>query len=279
MGVLLGGAALGLGLYLAILVLLYLQQGRLLYPASTLRTSAAAAGLAGVQDVEIRTEDGETIVGWWKPPEPGRALILYFHGNGGSLLNRRDRVRLLTRDGRGLLLVSYRGYSGSTGSPSEEGLRQDARAALGWLKSYDPKRIVLYGESLGTGVAVRLATEAPVGGVILDSPYTSTADVARSAFWYIPISLLMRDQYRSIDRIGHLNVPLLIMHGEEDSVIPIALSRALFAAANEPKRFVALPGVDHVAVLEAGGLEPVRRFLEEIETGLRPPDTLSRPAP
>jgi uncharacterized protein len=100
-GVLLGGAALAFGLYFALVVLLYLQQGRLLYPASTLRTSAAQARLAGVEDVEIRTEDGETIVGWWKPPEPGRALILYFHGNGGSLLNRRDRVRLLTHEGRG----------------------------------------------------------------------------------------------------------------------------------------------------------------------------------
>jgi fermentation-respiration switch protein FrsA (DUF1100 family) len=114
---------------------------------------------------------------------------------------------------------------------------------------------------------VKLATEARVGGVILDSPYTSTADVARSAFWYVPVTLLLRDQYRSVDRIGRLNVPLLVMHGEEDSVIPIALSRRLFAAANEPKRFVALPGVDHVAVLEAGGFEPVRRFLEEIEAG------------
>jgi fermentation-respiration switch protein FrsA (DUF1100 family) len=278
-GLLFGGAALALGLYLALVLLLYLQQGRLLYPASTLRTSAAQARLAGIEDVEIRTEDGETIVGWWKPPEPGRALILYFHGNGGSLLNRRDRVRLLTRDGRGLLMVSYRGYSGSTGSPSEEGLRQDARAALSWLNSYDPKRIVLYGESLGTGVAVRLATEAPVGGVILDSPYTSTADVARSAFWYMPITLLMRDQYRSIDRIVRLHAPLLVMHGEADSVIPIALSRALFAAANEPKRFVALPGVDHVAVLESGGLEPVRRFLDEIEAGWGQSDVARRPAP
>jgi fermentation-respiration switch protein FrsA (DUF1100 family) len=267
-GLVLGAAALALGLYLALVALLYLQQRRFLYPASPLRTSAAEAGLAGVQDVAIRTDDGETLVAWWKPPEPGRALILYFHGNGGSLLNRRERVRLLTRDGRGLLIVSYRGYSGSTGSPSEEGLRLDARAALDWLNSYEPRRIVLYGESLGTGVAVKLATEARVGGVILDSPYTSTADVARSAFWYVPVTLLLRDQYRSVDRIGRLNVPLLVMHGEEDSVIPIALSRTLFAAANEPKRFVALPGVDHVAVLEAGGFEPVRRFLEETEAGL-----------
>jgi fermentation-respiration switch protein FrsA (DUF1100 family) len=267
-GLLVAAATLALGLYLALVVLLFAQQRRFLYPASPQRVSAAEAGLDGVQDLEIRTEDGETLVAWWRPPEPGRALVLYFHGNGGSLLNRRERVRMLTRDGRGLLIVSYRGYSGSTGSPSEAGLRRDARAALAWLKSYEPKRIVLYGESLGTGVAVKLATEAPVGGVILDSPYTSTADVARGAFWFVPVTLLLRDQYRSIDRIGRLHLPLLVLHGEQDSVIPIALSRALFAAANEPKRFVALPGIDHVSVLEGGGIEPVRRFLDEVEAGL-----------
>ena len=266
---LVGNAVLIGGLiYLALLALLYTQQRRLLFPASSLRVTAAEAGLPEMQDVEIRTADGERILGWWKPPEPGRALILYFHGNGGSLWNRRERVRLLTRDGRGLLIVSYRGYSGSTGSPSEEGLREDARAARDWLNSCQPERIVLYGESLGTGVAVRLATERPVGGVILDAPYTSTADVARGVYWFLPIALLMRDQFRSIDRIGDVKVPLLVMHGEEDAVIPIALSELLFKAANEPKRYVRLPGIDHVSILEAGGIDHVRSFLGEVEKRL-----------
>ena len=266
---LVGNAVLIGGLiYLALLALLYTQQRRLLFPASSLRVTAAEAGLPEMQDVEIRTADGERILGWWKPPEPGRALLLYFHGNGGSLWNRRERVRLLTRDGRGLLIVSYRGYSGSTGSPSEEGLREDARAARDWLNSYQPERIVLYGESLGTGVAVRLATERPVGGVILDAPYTSTADVARGVYWFLPIALLMRDQFRSIDRIGDVKVPLLVMHGEEDAVIPIALSELLFNAANEPKRYVRLPGIDHGSILEAGGSDHVRSFLNEVEKRL-----------
>jgi hypothetical protein len=261
-------ALAGGAIYLALLGLVYTQQRRLLFPASPLRVTAAAAGLPDVRDVEIATADGERLVAWWKPPEPGRALVLYFHGNGGSLLNRRDRVRLLTRDGRGILIVSYRGYSGSTGSPSEEGLREDARAARDWLNSYAPERIVLYGESLGTGVAVRLATERQVGGVILDAPYTSTADIARGAFWYLPVALLMRDQFRSVDRIGAVRVPLLVLHGEEDAVIPIALSELLFKAANEPKRYLRLPGVDHVSVLESGGIDAVRSFLAEIEVKL-----------
>ena len=262
-------AGLGAIAYLAIIALVYTQQRRLLFPASPVRISAAQAGLDGVQDVVIATSDGEQLVAWWKPPEPGRALLLYFHGNGGSLLNRRDRVRMLTQDGRGILIVSYRGYSGSTGTPSESGLREDARAARDWLSTYEPGRIVLYGESLGTGVAVRLATERQVGGVILDAPYTSTADIAKGLFWYLPVALLMRDQFRSIDRIGDIKVPLLVMHGEEDSVIPIALSELLFKAANEPKRYLRLPGTDHVSVLESGGIDAVRRFLIEIEGRLR----------
>ena len=262
-------AGLGAIAYLAIIALVYTQQRRLLFPASPVRISAAQAGLDGVQDVVIATSDGEQLVAWWKPPEPGRALLLYFHGNGGSLLNRRDRVRMLTQDGRGILIVSYRGYSGSTGTPSESGLREDARAARDWLSTYEPGRIVLYGESLGTGVAVRLATERQVGGVILDAPYTSTADIAKGLFWYLPVALLMRDQFRSIDRIGDIKVPLLVMHGEEDSVIPIALSELLFKAANEPKRYLRLPGTDHVSVLESGGIDAVRRFLVEIEGRLQ----------
>jgi fermentation-respiration switch protein FrsA (DUF1100 family) len=263
-----GLVAAAAGLYLVLLLLLFVQQRRFLFPASSVRTSAAAAGLAGVEDVVIRTADGQELVGWWKAPRPGRALVLYFHGNGGNLLNRRERLRMLSQDGRGVLLVSYRGYSGSTGSPSEAGLRLDARAAYGWLKTYAPERIVLYGESLGTGVAVKLATEVPVGGVVLDAPYTSTAAVAQTSFWFVPVSLLMRDQFRSIDRIGRLHRPLLVLHGEADGIIPIALSRALFAAANEPKRYVSLPGVDHVGVLEHGGVDHVRRFLDEVEAKL-----------
>lgn len=261
-------AAAALLIYVAVLALIWSQQRRMLFPASPLRTNVVESGLVGFEDVAIRTEDGETLMGWWKPPQPGRVLLLYFHGNGGSLLNRRDRARLLTQDGRGLLLVSYRGYSGSTGSPSEAGLRSDARAAYRWLASYEPRRIVLYGESLGTGVAVRLATEAPVGGVILDAPYTSTADIAKSLFPYLPVALLMRDQFRSVDRIARLHLPLLIMHGDRDGVVPIALSQTLFERANEPKHYVRLPGVEHEGVLEGGGLREVRRFLDEIEAGL-----------
>lgn len=259
-------ALLVLVLYGALLAVTYTFQRSLQYFPSTARFTAAEIGLMGFADLVLRTADGESIVAWWKPPEPGRAVLVYFHGNGGSLWNRQDRARRLTEDGRGLLLVSYRGYSGSTGAPSEEGLRRDAEAAYGFVaQRYEPGRIVLYGESLGTGVAVALAAERAHGGLILDAPFTSAADVARRQYWFLPVDWLMRDQFRSLDRVGGLKSPLLVLHGDQDGIIPIALGERLFAAAPEPKRFVRLPGVGHAEVLERGGLGPVRTFLAEVE--------------
>jgi hypothetical protein len=204
---------------------------------------------------------------------------VYFHGNGGSLFNRRFRARALLEDGRGLLMVSYRGYSGSTGSPSEAGLHQDARAAYDWVTGgYEPGRLVLYGESLGSGVAVRLAAERPVGGIVLDAPYTATADIARSLYWWLPVDLLMRDPFRSIDHVGRLAAPLLVLHGERDRLVPIAMGERLFAAAPEPKRFVRLPG-GHETNLEQG-IDAVRGFLAEVEARMPappPPEEAARP--
>lgn len=258
-------------LYALLLAGMFFGQRGLLYPASSRVATAVEAGLADFTDVTLETSDGERLVGYWKPPEPSRALIVYFHGNGGSLWNRRERAAALGRDGRGVLLVSYRGYSGSTGSPTEEGLHRDARAAYDFaLRHADAARIVLYGESLGTGVAVRLASEQPVGGVVLDAPYTSTADVARLTYWWIPIDLLMRDQFRSIDVIENVKAPLLVMHGTRDGIIPFDQGRRLYEAASAPKRFLRLDDVGHARVLEGGGLTAVQAFLTTIEERARP---------
>lgn len=262
----LGAAILG---YMALVALLFSQQRRLIYHPFVERISAPEAGLAGFEDVVLPTEDGEKLVGWWKPPAPGRAVLIYFHGNAGSLINRRDRALMLTGDGRGLLMVSYRGYSGSTGSPSETGLKRDAEAAYRHLASYAPGRIVPYGESLGTGVATWLASRRPVGGLVLDAPYSSLTDVARHHFWFLPVGLLLRDRFASVDVIGAVKAPVLMLHGDRDAVIPLALGERLFEAAPEPKRFVTLPGVDHVGTLESGGLAQVRAFLSGVEERFR----------
>lgn len=252
--------------YGIVLAALFFMQRSLLYPASDRRSTVAEAGLGEFQDLVLQTTDNERLVGWWKPPQPGKAIVLYFHGNGGSLWNRRLRAQALTETGRGLLMVSYRGYSGSSGTPSEEGLRTDARAAYEWLsRSYEASRIVVYGESLGTGVAVHLASEKPVAGLVLDAPYTSTADVASLMYWYVPVRWLMLDQFRSLDIIRQVKAPILIMHGTADRVIPFVFGEQLFQAAPEPKQFLRLDGEGHSKNLEQGGLKAVDAFIADRE--------------
>jgi uncharacterized protein len=263
-----------LALYVCALAVLFVNQRSLLYPASDRRTTAAEAGLSGFQDLVLQTPDGERLVAWWKPPQPGKALILYFHGNGGSLWNGRLRAQALTASGRGLLMISYRGYSGSTGSPTEMGLHTDARTAYDWVRqSYEASRLVAYGESLGTGVAVRLASEQPLAGLILDAPYTSTADVASLIYWYVPVSWLMLDQFRSLDIIQQVRAPILILHDTDDRTIPFTFGERLYAAAPEPKRFVRIESGSHSRNLEQGGMAAVEDFLAAIED--RQPDRFS----
>jgi fermentation-respiration switch protein FrsA (DUF1100 family) len=165
-------------------------------------------------------------------------------------------------DGTGLVALSYRGYAGSSGKPSERGLLQDAAAAYAFAaERYQAERIVVWGFSLGTGVAVALAAEKPVGKLILEAPYTSTVDVAAALLRIVPVSLLMRDQFHSDQRIARLSAPLLVMHGDSDPAIPISFGERLFALAHEPKQFVRFPGGGHDNLDDYGAIETARRFI------------------
>src|SRR5262249_30784559 len=153
-----------------------------------------------------------------------KPVVLYFHGNGGSLRGRVDRFRDLTADGTGLVALSYRGYGGSSGAPAQGGLVNDAGAAHRLTRARSPAgSIVLWGESLGTGVAVALAAQKPVGHLILQSPFTSAADVGAHTYWFVPVRLLMKDQFRSDLRIGKVTAPVLVLHGDRDDIVPMAL--------------------------------------------------------
>jgi len=172
--------------------------------------------------------------------------VLYLHGNGASLRWRLDRFRALTADGTGLVGLSYRGYGGSSGTPTEAGLIKDAEAAYAFTAArYAPARIVLWGESLGSGVAVALAAEKPVGHVVLQSPFTSAAEVGAQRYWFAPVRLLMKDQFRSDLRIGKVTAPVLVLHGDRDTVVPFALGERLYGLIKAPKRFVGFPGAGH----------------------------------
>jgi fermentation-respiration switch protein FrsA (DUF1100 family) len=251
-----------IAVYAGLVVLLYLGQRWLMYLPDTTRTAPAAAHLPQAEEVTLATVDGERLIAWHVAPRDGRPVILYFQGNGGALRHRGHRFAALTKDGFGLLAVAYRGFGGSTGSPSEAGLLMDADAAHAFCaERYGPGRIVAFGESLGTGVAVALAATREVGRLILQAPYTSTADVARRAYPFVPIGLLMKDQFRSDLRASAVTAPTLILHGTADTTIPIALGERLYAAIRAPKRFVRLAGADHEDLDDFRALDVVRDFL------------------
>ena len=245
--------------------LMYVAQRSLMYHPERLRTPPEAVGLFGAQEIVLDTADGEKVIVWYVPPRPGKPLVLYFHGNGGSLRYRADRFRALSEDGTGLVALSYRGYGGSTGSPSEAGLIADAEAAFAFAAArMPPQRVVVFGESLGSGVAVALAATHRIGGVVLEAPFTSAADIGAAAYWYLPVRLLMKDPFHSDERIGRVTAPLLVLHGERDGVVPIAQGERLFSLANEPKRFLRFAEGGHSDLDRYGALEAVRLFLGQI---------------
>ena len=244
---------------------MYVAQRSLQYFPEKARLPPVAANFSEAEEIVLDTPDGEKIVVWHVPPREGRPVVLYMHGNGGSLFHRAERFRAIIAEGNGLVGLSYRGYGGSTGRPTEAGLKTDGETAYQFAASrYTPQRIVAWGESLGTGVATTLASEHPVGRLILESPFTSAADVGASVYWFLPVRLLMKDQFRSDERIGKVRVPLLIIHGAKDRVVPMVLGERLFALANEPKRMFRFPDGGHVDLDSHGAKEVWRAFLSEM---------------
>lgn len=246
------------------LAAMFFLQRAILFPVpSTERIAPSAAGFAQAEEHVLTTADGERIVVWHMPARPGRPVILYFHGNGDYLAGFFARFRDFIADGTGIIAPAYRGYSGSTGRPSEEGLLRDAEAAYAFAAArYAAERIVVWGFSLGSGPAVALAAERPVGKLILEAPYSSIVDVAASAFPIFPVRRLMKDPFRSDLRIARVKVPLLAMHGARDATIPIGFGDRLFALANEPKQFVRFPDGGHNDLDDFGASAVARRFID-----------------
>jgi len=254
--------------YGGLLMALYLMQRAIMYPVPQVeRVAPAAAGLPQAQDLVLETADGEKVIAWHVPARAGKPVVLFFHGNGEVLAWRVPRFRALVADGTGLIAVSFRGYGGSTGTPSEAGLIADGEAAYRFAAArYAPGRIVPFGYSLGSGVAVAVAATHPVGGLILEAPYTSTVDVAAAAFPYLPVRALLRDRYHSDRRIGAVRAPVLVLHGVKDKVISIGFGERLFALASEPKRMVRFPDADHVNGDDAGVVKAAREFMASLPT-------------
>lgn len=239
-----------LGAYLSLIAGLFVLQRAMLYPADreTPDLAQAQAGVPGLQEVTTETADGLRLAHWYLPPaEPSAPVLVVFHGNAGHRGDRLAKLAALIRAGYGLLIAGYRGYGGNPGRPTESNLTADAHGLLDWLagQGIAPARTVLYGESLGTGIAVKLAVARPAAAVILEAPYTSIARVAQSHYWYLPARWLVLDKWDSVSRIGGLGMPLLVIHGARDGTIPLRFGRQLFAAAPEPKEFLLLDQAGH----------------------------------
>ena len=249
--------------YLGGLVALFLLQRSFLFPIpQAVRTAPAAAGFPQAEEHLLTTDDGEKVIVWHVAAKPGHPVVLYFHGNGDFLAGFFGRFRDLIADGTGIVALSYRGYAGSSGQPSEQGLLKDAAAAYVFTTArYSADRIVAWGFSLGSGVAVALAAEQPVAKLILEAPYTSIADVAASVFPIFPVRLVLRDPFHTDARIAWVKAPLLIMHGARDHTIPIGFGERLFALAHEPKQFVRFPEGGHHDLEDYGAMEAARHFI------------------
>jgi fermentation-respiration switch protein FrsA (DUF1100 family) len=233
--------------YTAVLVLVFLLQSTLVFHPGVGRGAGASPESYGLrhETVSLPTADGETLHGWWVPADGERGTVLFFHGNAGNISHRLDYVLMLSRLRFATLIVDYRGYGQSSGTPSEAGTYRDAEAA--WNYARDVRRarskdVVIVGESLGGAVASWLAARVDPGAVVLLSTFTSVNDVGAEVYWFLPVRLLSRFEYDTLTNLKAIRAPMFIAHSRQDEIIPYAHGRRLFEAANEPKAFLEMTG-------------------------------------
>lgn len=250
-------------IYICVVLSAYLLQRHLVYYPAVERVHPASLGLTEIMETELNTPDGERLVGWYGKAQPGRPTILYFHGNAGNLADRASRVRLYRRHGLGVMMVAYRGFSGSTGTPSEAVIIKDALAVFDTLigMGVKSKDIVIYGESLGTGVAVQVAAERMARALVLEAPFNSAVAIGAHVYPYLPVYRLSENRFESDRHIGRVAMPILFLLAAEDEVVPARFGAELFAAAPAPKTKLELAGATHYTIYEHGGFEAVARFI------------------
>jgi uncharacterized protein len=253
--------------YLAICAAVYFGNRMFIYFPDQARILPTKIGLVGVEEIEVAAADGTMLVAWYAPSRNGKQTILYFHGNAANAANRAPKIAMMLESGFGVFYLNNRGYGGSGGSPTEARNVADAIAAYDELKGLGVRDedIVAYGESLGSGQAVRLAAKRPISGVVLEAPLISTIDVARSIYFWLPLSLLITDQYNLEHAIGVVTAPLLILHGEQDEVIPVEMGRRVFRAGNKPKFIETFPHGRHNDLFDHGAWEKMRDFLLSLD--------------
>ena len=266
--------AIGLALLLGLLaVLVPRMERRLMYFPGGAYLTPGDVGLRGVREEVLTAADGSRVMAWYAPPQSGQPTILYFHGNAGALDSRAERIETFTSHGLGVFMMTYRGFPGSTGEPSEAANVADAKLAYDTLVGLGvaPGDVIVYGESIGTGVATQLAAQRAVGGLVLDAPYTSMVELA--ALHYpllaLPGRLFMRDRYDTRRHIASVTAPVLIIHGEADGIIPVAMGRELYNLAAEPKLLRTFPNAGHADHAMFGSQDVVVAWIAGLRGGAR----------
>ena len=224
-------------IYFLVLVFLYFYQRNLLYHPNENNYSGDKISV-DIEKVKIQTADNIELLGWYhKKNLKDYKTLVYFHGNAGSLENRIHKLNHFQDMNVYFLIIAWRGFNGNKGKPSERGLYVDGKSAIDWLikKGVDEKNLILYGESLGTGVATHLAQNKNYAGVILETPFTSMVDAAKNFYPYVPINLLLKDKFENFKKVNNINAPILVMHGEVDQIVPFSMGKKIYEIANNPK--------------------------------------------
>jgi uncharacterized protein len=252
-----------------VMLLAYALQDRLVYfPTRELEATPRALGV-DYEDVWLAAEDGVRLHGWFAALPAARATVLFFHGNGGNISHRLERIAIFRRLGLSTFLIDYRGYGSSDGRPSEEGTYRDARAAWRYLtetRGIDAEGIILYGESLGGAVATRLAAARTAGAIVVESSFTSLPDLGAELYPWLPVRWISRYVYPSAENLARVHAPVLVIHSRQDEIIPFHHGHALYTAAHEPKAFLEIHGGHNDGVQASGSqyVEGLDRFLRQV---------------
>ncbi len=253
-------------IYFLVLVFLYFYQRNLLYHPNENNYSEDKISV-DIENVRIKTSDNIELLGWYheKNLKDFKTLI-FFHGNAGSLENRIHKLNHFRDMNINFLIIAWRGFSGNNGNPSEQGLYEDGKSAIDWLikKGVSEKNLILYGESLGTGVATHLAQNKNFAGVILETPFTSMIDAAKKFYPYIPVKLLLKDKFENYKKIKNINSPILVMHGEEDKIVPFFMGKKIYQLANKPKYSYFTKYDDHMMEYDEKLLFALKTFIKSL---------------
>jgi len=265
------------GIFALIGIVARLLHRYFIYIPDRTRVAPNETGLSGVEEIVFKAADGTKLIAWYLPARGGKPTLLYFPGNSGNTACRAGKIATIGSDGYGVFMLNYRRYGGSKGRPTEARITADAVSAYDCLRGQGvaPHDIVAYGESLGTAVATRLTLQRHVKALVLEAPFTSIVDVGKLLWKGFPLGVIMVDQYRTIDRIADITVPLFIVHGGRDAIIPLGQARQVFHAASEPKSMMVLPQAGHNDLFERGAWEKVEVFLES----LRPVPVVAKAGP